>query len=277
MKHFENDKETRSIPEKIQSSFRLALAKAAVEILSKFEIKMNISPESLEQLQKIDDYLKHGSIIIYANHTSMLDAILGIPSGIHHLPHLRKVMYLLAEKYAIPNSKQKLSYLIAPVTKVANSLGVVAVPVPQKLSEQVSEIEKQKGLERLANYEKTRDDLMNKRGTACGYTPGATRSAELPRFKAGIVKTAQLYPEALCCPMGLVPKGENIFELVVGEPTMASEMVKTIIGRIATESDPAMIKQLYQEGADLFGYEVAALLPEHMRGVYADKSLDDVV
>lgn len=270
MRRSENESETRSVTEKIQSGLRLAVAKLTLELLSRFDIKMDISPESLENLQKIDEYLKHGSIIIYANHTSMLDAFLGIPVGISHLPHLRKAMYLLAEKYAIPNRRKKSSYAIAPLTQLVNTLGVVVVPVPQKLSEQGDEKKKIKGKKRLQKFVEKRNKIMNSSGTAIGFTPEATRdqTIEMTQFKDGIVKTALLYPEALCCPMGLVPKGGNTFELVVGEPKLASQMTESIVDRIALETDPALVKQLLQECADQFGYEVAPLLPENMRGVY---------
>lgn len=271
MKHPENEGETRNIAEKFQSSLRLGVAKLILEILSKYEMKMDISPESLRNLQKIDEYLKQGSVIIYANHTALLDAFLGIPFVVSHLPHLRKGMYLLAEKYAIPNRRKKSSYAIAPITKLANSLGVIVVPVPQKLSEQKDERKKQKGKKRLAKYEEKRNALMSKKGTASAYAPEATRGAtlEMTQFRDGIVKAAQLYPDALCCPMGLVPNGENTFELVVGEPKLAKQMTESIADRIAVENDPAVTKQLLQECANLFGFEVASLLPENMRGVYA--------
>lgn len=273
MKNIENGNETHSVPEKVQSWFRLALAKGVIEILAKYDIKMEISPESLEQLQKIDEYLKQGSIIVYANHTSMLDAILGIPVGISHLPHLRKAMYLLAEKYAIPNRRKKSSFAIAPLTQLVNALGVVVVPVPQKLSEQVNEKKKLKGKKRLEKYGNNRDKIMKSPGTAIGFTPEATRgeTIEMTQFKDGIVRTALLYPDALCCPMGLVPKGGNTFELVVGEPKLASQMTESIVEQIALESNPLVVKQLLQECADLFGCEVAPLLPENMRGMYADR------
>ncbi len=271
MKHVENERETRSIPEIIQSGLRLGVAKLILDILAKYEITMDISPESLENLQKIDNYLKQGSVIIYANHTSMLDAFLGIPVGISHLPHLRKAMYLLAEKYAIPNRRKKSSYAIAPLTQIVNTLGVVVVPVPQRLSEQVDEKKKMKGKKQLQKFVEKRDKIMNSAGTAIGFTPEATRdeTIEMTQFKDGIVKTALLYPDALCCPMGLVPKGGNTFELVVGEPKLASQMTESIVDRIALETDPALVKQLLQECADQFGYEVAPLLPENMRGVYS--------
>jgi len=271
MKHVENERETRSIPEIIQSGLRLGVAKLILDILAKYEITMDISPESLENLQKIDNYLKQGSVIIYANHTSMLDAFLGIPVGISHLPHLRKAMYLLAEKYAIPNRRKKSSYAIAPLTQIVNTLGVVVVPVPQRLSEQVDEKKKMKGKKQLQKFVEKRDKIMNSAGTAIGFTPEATRdeTIEMTQFKDGIVKTALLYPDALCCPMGLVPKGGNTFELVVGEPKLASQMTESIVDRIALETDPALVKQLLQECADQFGHEVAPLLPENMRGVYS--------
>jgi len=270
MKHVENERETRSIPEKIQSSLRLGVAKIVLDILAKYEFTMDISPESLEQLKKIDEYLKQGSIIVYANHTTMLDAILGIPVGISHLPHLRRAMYLLAEKYAIPNRRKKSSYAIAPLTQLVNALGVVVVPVPQRLSEQMDEKKKIQGKKRLEKYGNKRNKIMNRPGTAIGFTPEATRgeTIEMTQFKDGIVKTALLFPDALCCPMGLVPKGGNTFELVVGEPKLASQMTESIIDRIAMESDPLVVKQLLQECADLFGFEVAPLLPGNMRGVY---------
>lgn len=270
MKNAEKVRETRSIPEKIQSSLRLGVAKIVLDILAKYEFTMDISPESLEQLKKIDEYLKQGSIIVYANHTTMLDAILGIPVGISHLPHLRKAMYLLAEKYAIPNRRKKSSYAIAPLTQLVNALGVVVVPVPQRLSEQMDEKKKIQGKKRLEKYGNKRNKIMNRPGTAIGFTPEATRgeTIEMTQFKDGIVKTALLFPDTLCCPMGLVPKGSNTFELVVGEPKLASQMTESIVDRIALETDPALVKQLLQECADQFGYEVAPLLPENMRGVY---------
>ncbi|MCA9373227.1 hypothetical protein KC921_03985 [Candidatus Woesebacteria bacterium] len=271
MKQAENERESRTVIEKFQSWFRLAFAKAVLEVLSKFEIEMVISPESLEQLQKIDTYLKHGSIIVYANHTSMLDAFLGIPTAIAHLPHLRKAIYLLAEKYAIPNSRKKASFVIAPITKVVNSLGVVAVPVPQRLSEQADDRKKQRGKKRLAKYEAKRDYLMNKEGSAAGFTPEATRdeSITMTQFKDGVVKTVLMYPDSLCCPFGLIPLGGKTFELVVGEPKLAQEMTSSIADRLATETDPVVIKQLLREVTDQFGFEVAQLLPENMRGYYS--------
>ena len=72
--------------------------------------------------------------------------------------------------------------------------------------------------------------------------------------------------------MGLVPKEGKTFELLVGEPKLASQMTKTIVDKITTGTDPVLTKQLLQECADQFGYEIADLLPENMRGVYSEQN-----
>lgn len=269
----ETQQDSQPTTEKIQAGLRLAVARAVLELLSKFEIEMVISPESLQRLQQIDAHLEHGSIIIYANHTSMLDAFLGIPTAIAHLPHLRKAIYLVAEKYAIPNRRKKASFIIGPITKIVNSLGVVAVPVPQGLSEEVDDRKKQNGKKRLAKYEAKRDALMKDKGTASGFTPEATRdeSIKMTQFRTGVFQIARSYPKALCCPFGFVPIGGRTFELVVGEPKLASEMTAPLVNAFNT-SDPSQSKEILQAGADMFGFEVAQLLPPEMRGFYGSRT-----
>ncbi len=277
-----NGEEKRSKP--FMYTLRKFFAGKMIECLAKKGITMEISPNSLANLHKADEFLKNGSLFVFANHISEYDAKLGIPKGLLQLPHMVRTLYLMKDIYAVPNLEHKESFAIAALTQLASLLRIYVLPIPESNGEGFQK-NNPIAKKRLKRYENKRDALMALNGTVIGFTPEGTRgnSLAMGQFKTGIVRSALLFLDSLCLPVGFVPKVDQSFEMVVGQPKSAREILGELVDQIQTVEKKLELatnthevnmlnlekKGLLRLGADRFAQEILPLVPESMWGVYA--------
>jgi len=284
MKHTESSPTIITTKEKVVRKTRKVFAHAMLELLATFNISIEVDEESKQNLAELDKLLLSESVVIISNHTSAID-IVSVLKFIELIDNMRTGCYLIAQKFATPNFNRPISLILAPFFQLGNMLNMLAVPVPQTNKEKDTNKH-----DRVKEYEVLRDSLLAEVGNVLGIMPEGTRgkSDDLNRLKpGGIGNLAVRYQDMNFISASLVRiDGTKHFQLSVGKAKRANEIVPTIVDdanyiqslqeQLIQEDDPntvveikSQIKARLQIIADQFGYEVAALLPENMRGVYS--------
>ncbi|MBP9781770.1 1-acyl-sn-glycerol-3-phosphate acyltransferase [Candidatus Woesebacteria bacterium] len=286
MKHTETTPIDLTTKEKVVRKTRKVFAHAMLELLATFSISIEVDEESKQNLAELDKLLLSESVVIISNHTSAID-IVSVLKFIELIDNMRLGCYLIAQKFATPNLNRPISLMLAPFFQLGNMLNILAVPVPQTNKEKDSN-----KFDRVKEYEVLRDSLLAEVGNVLGIMPEGTRgkSDDLNRLKpGGLGNLAIRYQDMMFISASLVRiDGSKRFQLSVGKAKRASEIVPTIAEdadhiqslqeQLIQEVDPNTISEIklqikarLQIIADQFGYEIADLLPENMRGVYAAK------
>lgn len=260
-------------------------------------VKLEEDPESAEDstsiLEMIDQHLKTGSVVFYANHTSYLD-MLSVLFVLNSLENVRSALYPVAEKYTSVNTKYKFSFVAFPIIKLFSHLGIMGVPVPQGRSkdlEDLSENERKARKNKVKKLDEKVAKLLQSPGSIIGITPEGKRSPQLIKLKTGIARIAlQILKNLLdsdsnntiFVPVSMVYEKEEMI-IKLGNPH-GIDFVKDILKQIIDleeelsnldkpeeiESREAEIYKLLQDVADKFGAKIAMLLPEEMRGDYGE-------
>ena len=273
--------------EAIQRWFRRTFAKATIGLFATLGAEAKFTNQSVDLLQnEINSFLESGTVVFYSNHTSAADA-LSVPEVVKHLPNMKFAMYVIAEKFVAINKKRPESIVSAPLVAIASLFGVHGLPVSQVRQKDVAdEKTRLKREKRLASYASKRALLQTKPGGVFGIMPEGTRGKDssMQKFRSGIMLNALEMPDALFVPATMIPDSEDPKKVSIqlGKPQLAREVVGDLFGEILAlqeleskaeepeerERIRAEIKVLLNAGADRFGYQVASMLPEEMRGVY---------
>lgn len=281
MNHPESKPNAITTKERIVKKTRKVFAHVMLELLAAFDISIEVDEDSKKNLTDLDTKLLTESAVMISNHTSAVD-IASVLTFIELMSNLKTGCYVIAQKFAVPNLNKPISLPLFPILKIGDLLEIKAVPVPQTPEEK-----SKNKVDRIGNYEQMRDLLLSQPGSVLGIMPEGTRSQILNQFKpSGIGNIALRYQSMYVVPASLVRIGDSKrFQLTIGKPQRVTEIVPTIAedaeyikglqAQLYNEVDPdkiveikLQIKTRLQIIADQFGYEIAVLLPESMRGYY---------
>lgn len=265
---------------------RKVFAHAMLELLATVKISIEVDEQTKQNLAELDELLLSESVVIISNHTSAID-IVAVLKFIELIENMRIGFYLIAQKFSSPNLNRPISLLLAPLFQLGNLLNMLAVPVPQTRKEK-----NKNKVDRVKEYEILRDHLLTQVSNILAIMPEGTRgnSDDLNQLKPGGVGNLALrYQNMNFVPASLVRIDDSKrFQLTVGKAKRVKEIVPSIVedakyieslqAQMMQEAEPgkvleikSQIKARLQIIADQFGYEIADLLPENMRGVYAER------
>lgn len=286
MNHPESSQRAITAKEKVVQKTRKIFAHAVLELLAAFKISIEVDEQTRQNLEELDQLLLSESVVIISNHTHAIDMV-SVLKFIELMNNMRTGSYLIAQKFAIPNSERKISHVLLPLFQLGNMLNMKAVPVPQTTEEKLGN-----KTDLVREYEHLRDELLADIGNVLGIMPEGTRGKtdDLNQLKpGGVGNLAVRYQNMNFVPASLVRIDDSKrFQLTVGKAKRVKEIVPSIVedakyieslqAQMMQEAEPgkvleikSQIKARLQIIADQFGYEIADLLPENMRGVYAER------
>jgi 1-acyl-sn-glycerol-3-phosphate acyltransferase len=244
------------------NGFRVFLAGKSLEKIMENQ-GLQFSPESQDNLRKFNSVLVDHSVVAYVNHTSKLDAAIGV-SLVLSLPNTKRVIVLAGMRH-YDLKRDPLSAMFFRSLRIFN---VHAMPVVQ-VDDKTNYGRRQQ--EMLDGLKEETTKLIELPGSIYGITPEGTRSLNgtLQRAKRGIGYLAEYSRETYYLPAAIIYKNQTqpplrSPEVIIGQPLQLKDIVPD---NIALPKDPRERAQML---ADLHMGRLAKLMPENLRGAYRD-------
>ncbi len=208
------------VKEKLQQRALGLLATASLFVAEKF-YTFDLDEESKQRLREVNEELKQGSVIIYANHPSTKD-VLVIPLLREHLSNVKKAGIPMAEKYTTPNWQKKGSFGISVFDKLMRVVGVRFLPTHQRginVEPAFRFLRREKKADRGHRVmEAMFDFLSNGAGNVVGITPTGTRTPEVEgKFRTGLARMMLGNQNVPVVPVAISYEGSRTICLRVGE------------------------------------------------------------
>lgn len=224
-----------------------------------------VSQESQNNLDALNQHLEHGSAIAYLNHISLADGPLITLFLIDKLGGKNGNLQI----FGGPESRKHYDLRRSPsasLLRIAPLLGVKLAPVVQ--SYDLKSYTRQERHKLLLKFKKNAIRILNHPGGVFMIAPGETRSQDgkLQRAKSGLLDLNNYCSqvELRYQPIAIIPKGtfnRNLglgkVELKVGNPYSIDEIKQEACTKHIETLDAMMLR-------------LAELLPPTMRGVYSD-------
>lgn len=221
------------------------------------KLGLEFSQESQVNLTQLNKLLLTNPAVVYINHTSMLDAPLGILMLLSQLPNAVRILGPVGMKHY----DWRRDPLSAGLFRLLPSLHIQPVPIVQANDEW--KYKNRKGM--LENLKKRTAEMIEKPGSVYGIAPEGTRNktGTLLKAKKGIGRLAE-YHDLFYLPAAIIYKKYSFQpEVMAGKPLQLKGIIPEGFG---FSPDP---DQRAQQIADLHMKRLAQLMPESLRGVYA--------
>lgn len=215
-----------------------------LQILERIKYQVEVSPESLANLQAANGILGSEALIAYANHKKFIDAAYIILVLRAVFSNLRAAGVPMAEKYTQPNLQHPMSVLFAPLAQLVKSAGIELLPTHQ---EGVT-IRKLFGRGKDASGKVS--EVLNRfikegRGHLVGINPESKRNSNvgLLPFKDGLAVLIAKNLSVKVLPIGFVyDEVKKTVEIRVGKPyvpsleTTRDVNVDDVSGQVSTDT-----------------------------------------
>ena len=232
-------KELESLPESLRLFF-FQIVTLAINLAAKIEI----TPETIDNLQQIDKQLAEKSAVFYGYHSSLFDALV-LPILVRqHLNNLDKMLLPITVDHSQGLKRLFLSIL-------ASLSHAEFIPVVRKKDEPLYSHNLKRQL--LKYLIETTREYLEKPGNAYGVAPMGTRSHVLSseRVNPGFIKVAQKHQVPLV-PIAFTKDDNNHLAMSVGE----------ILSPPTSSDDLTEATQFYMR-------TLAQMIPPELRGDYS--------
>jgi len=237
------------------SLLRRKIAPAAWDYLRQ-KLELSISEESRFHLRQTNDLLLTNPVVLYANHTSKLDAPLLISMILSELPNAKHMLGPAGMKH-YDWRRDPVSAVMLRALKLIN---VHAIPVVQVGDTTDYGLRQRQMIDRL----KQETAIMNEAGSLYGIAPEGTRGEGiLQQANRGIGYLEQYGPQIVYTPAAIMyGRFSDYPEISIGEPLTLERIVRqgTNLGSDRKERAQAI--------ADIHMMRLALLMPPPLRGPY---------
>lgn len=262
---------------------RALLVHGLLRLLERKGVQFLIDDESQENLDLFDEELSRGAGILYCNHTEMLDAA-ALLEAVDRLPHVQKVLYAIAQRYASINLDAKKSIVLAPLVRMMSLLGLEPSVIPQE-----KDAKNPRAQKRIDRFKAKAVRALGRAGNLLVLTPEGTRGkfAPMTEFRPGLARFVLQYPDLSLLAVGLIPPTEAHRFTAKTAPPITGRM---LLGDLVTQYENLMLaieegadgdeeheqlRTITRNASDLLAFRVANLLPAELQGFYAENRKED--
>lgn len=219
-----------------------------------------VSSESENHLSAFNAHLKDNSGVVYFNHINLLDGPLVATFLMQKLGGSRGNLKILGG----PESRKHFDFsrsLWAPILHLAPLLGLEFTPVVQSYDFVSYSRDERRQL--LYKFRLTASRIFSQPGGVIIIAPEETRSYDgtLQPAKEGLAYLRKYGENLRYLPLAIIPKGDFNRDLKLGRVEIKTGNPFPI-EEVTTPESP------YQRLVDPMMHKLAALLPQHMQGIY---------
>lgn len=244
--------------------FRLLFATMMWDIIQN-HYQFELSNESRDNLQLLNEVLSQAAAVVYINHVEFWDPAVVLALILGHLPNVNNLMGPAGMKHF----DWRRDPIGASTLRILKILKVKAIPIVQidDKGRKYSKHRRKKMSDQLKNET---IEVLRQPENIYGITPEGTRNGgrpELIRAKKGVGRLEEYDPgdNLHYVPIAIMyPKHTQQPKVAVGKPKKLSEIIPPEL--VLCEKSPRKAQQI----ADLLMLRLAALMPEDLRGYYAD-------
>jgi len=271
-----------SLPGEVRRIFAVALLNILLKVMG-----MEFSQESKKNIRELNERLKEGSVIMYANHTALVDFVVAALLALSELTNAEMIFGPVASQYVEPDDTKRFSKnkVIAFILKRIGPLGITLLPIDTATTPNTNMTPEKRRARRAkrARLRAVAKDALSKPGSALGITPQGTRSKD----EAGSMMEALPGVGSFDDPNQKIPITYLPFAMIYwryfhDNPALVVGRVQTLDELLAEEGlNREKVPKNPEEKAKfitkLLMQKLAALQPESMRGFYAKKEADEVI
>jgi 1-acyl-sn-glycerol-3-phosphate acyltransferase len=261
-------KETEAEPANLPREIRRVIAAGVWEGLLR-GLHLEFTEESRRNLFEANELLKNNSMVVYINHTSMMEDVeLPVSMVMAFLTNTRRIVGPIAMKHYDPARDWKNAVLL----RFLKPLGVEIFPIvqPENVDANAEVYGDEEKRQMSIRLRAVMADAVKSPGTVIGLTPEGTRSKKgtlLPaRGGIGYLESYDTDQTLRYLPVVIVlKKYSDRPKIQAGKPLSLGEM------GLEKNMLPADPKERARFLADLHMERLAGMLPPSMRGAYPGK------
>jgi len=263
-------------PSEMFLKFREVIAKFAWAMMERKYQHDFLDQESRDHLAEANEFLKTGSVVLYANHQKFSDALAAISLALKNLPEVKNLLGPAGMKHFDVNRDPVPAILL----RALKLLHIYAVPVVQHNETEPDRYKANDKAMMVAVLRKLAEEIFDTPGNVYGIAPEGTRqeSGKLAKGRFGFGRLRHLHqPDKVgYLPIAIIyPEKDDVgsetrpFQIKIGKMVFWDDLVN--VSQLPEGNDPETAKLGDEIVTDALMRQLAQLLPPEMRGYYSEE------